>query len=225
MGVRKPHKGFTVVELMVVIAIIAILAAILYPVFGAARERSRMVACSSNCRQIYLAFRMYTQDWERFPPHDDLSYDFFSAPEFLMPYAKEESVFCCPSDSWSLWPDRRLFPDRPVCMTRYGECAVLNEGLFEAAGTSYLWNVALSEMAPDVDRSLNSPEQVGPGYDPAKLFWAFDSFRNHMGNNRSWEDGSARRAILFADGHVEMADRDRTQEVFRSMGYRGRMIW
>jgi prepilin-type N-terminal cleavage/methylation domain-containing protein len=225
MSERESHRGFTIVELLVVIAIIAILAAILFPVFGAARERSRMVTCSSNCRQLYLAFRMYTQDWEKFPPPSDGSEGLFSAPQFLMPYVRETAVFRCPSDTWSLWPDQDQFPNEPTIKTKLGEFTVLREGLFEEVKTSYLWNLALSGIAPDVDHSLDSPEQVGPAYDPAKLFWAYDSFRNHLGGGKSWEDGSARRSILFADGHIEMANRTRSGEVFRSMGYTDPKLW
>jgi prepilin-type N-terminal cleavage/methylation domain-containing protein len=178
---RESHGGFTTVELLVVIAIIAILAAILFPVFGAARERSRMVACSSNCRQIYLAFRMYTQDWERFPPRSEAGDDIFSAPQYLLPYTKEIRIFCCPGDTWSLWPDRRRFPGKPTCKTKYGEFAVLGEGLFKEVETSYLWNLALAGMAPEMDRSPDAPGQGRLACDPAEVFWAYDSFSNHLG--------------------------------------------
>lgn len=64
----NPQKAFTLIELLVVIAIIAILAAILFPVFGRARENARRSSCSSNLKQIGLAFAQYAQDYdERYP--------------------------------------------------------------------------------------------------------------------------------------------------------------
>jgi len=57
--------------LLVVIAIIAILAAILFPVFAKAREKARTNTCLNNQRQIALAVLMYVQDHdEAFPPRD-----------------------------------------------------------------------------------------------------------------------------------------------------------
>src|SRR5438270_7124865 len=63
------RKAFTLIELLVVIAIIAILAAILFPVFAKAREQARKTACTSNVKQLGLAWMMYVQDNdETFPP-------------------------------------------------------------------------------------------------------------------------------------------------------------
>jgi prepilin-type N-terminal cleavage/methylation domain-containing protein len=61
---RHNRAGFTLIELLVVIAIIAILAAILFPVFARAREQGRKAVCSSQQRQVALAFQMYTQDYD-----------------------------------------------------------------------------------------------------------------------------------------------------------------
>jgi prepilin-type N-terminal cleavage/methylation domain-containing protein len=62
------RRGFTLIELLVVISIIAVLAAILFPVFARARENARRASCLSNLKQIGLGFMMYVQDYDsRYP--------------------------------------------------------------------------------------------------------------------------------------------------------------
>lgn len=66
-------RGFTLIELVLVIGIIATLAAILFPVFAKARERARAASCQSNLFNIGLALRMYSQDHEgRYPPQPNI---------------------------------------------------------------------------------------------------------------------------------------------------------
>jgi prepilin-type N-terminal cleavage/methylation domain-containing protein len=59
---KKKRAGFTLIELMIVIAIIAILAAILVPNFLKARAQGQLTACKSNCKNIATALEMYASD-------------------------------------------------------------------------------------------------------------------------------------------------------------------
>ena len=92
----KRRHAFTLVELMVVLGVIAILAAILFPVFAQAREAARTSTCASNLRQLGIALQLYGRDHDgRYPPQDP------GLPALVLPYVNDLSIFRCPSDSHS----------------------------------------------------------------------------------------------------------------------------
>jgi prepilin-type processing-associated H-X9-DG protein/prepilin-type N-terminal cleavage/methylation domain-containing protein len=73
-SVRRSNLAFTLIEILVVIAIISLLAAILFPVFSRARENARRSSCQSNLKQLGLAFHQYTGDYDgRLPQAEDMN--------------------------------------------------------------------------------------------------------------------------------------------------------
>lgn len=102
------RRAFTLIELLVVISIIAVLAAILFPVFARARENARRTSCLNNLKQIGLGMMMYAQDYdETYPPYQRTSSE---APPFpfwqtnrwewahmIFPYTKNTQVYRCPN--------------------------------------------------------------------------------------------------------------------------------
>lgn len=122
----SPQKAFTLIELLTVIAIIALLAAILFPVFSRARENARRTSCQSNLRQMGTAVMQYMQDYDDvFPwsfntltnsPAPEGGYwsgtaanGFWFWPQILYPYHKSEQVFACPSVSLYKTGPARLY--------------------------------------------------------------------------------------------------------------------
>ena len=71
---------FTLIELLIVIAIIAILASMLLPALQQARKKSRSTSCLSNLKQTYFCFSEYYQDNGYLPPFYASVYDYPSEP-------------------------------------------------------------------------------------------------------------------------------------------------
>jgi prepilin-type N-terminal cleavage/methylation domain-containing protein/prepilin-type processing-associated H-X9-DG protein len=67
-NVRPRVASFTLVELLVVIAIVAILAALLLPSLRQVRDSAKKIVCTNNLRQFHLAFTMYANDNDGYPP-------------------------------------------------------------------------------------------------------------------------------------------------------------
>ena len=60
---KRSTRGFTVLELLIVIAIICVVAALLLPVLGKSKAKARDTYCLNNLRQLGIAVVAYAQDY------------------------------------------------------------------------------------------------------------------------------------------------------------------
>ena len=91
---RKPkrHHQLTLPELLVVVAVVAIMAGILFPTAFRPREKFRLARCCDNLKHLSLGLLMYAADHDEcFPPADGWA-------GAVMPYVREPDAFACPGD-------------------------------------------------------------------------------------------------------------------------------
>jgi prepilin-type N-terminal cleavage/methylation domain-containing protein len=217
------RRGFTLIELLVVITIIAILAAILFPVFARAKAAAKQTACISNLKQIGTAMTLYMGDHDDiFPYAVDASDKFdpniwagqpeFQAqipymlemPDALLPYTKSKEIFHCPSDNGTRVLDNH-FPDPFVS----------SPSLYKTFRSSYLFRTEIAFKFLSQDR-FELPAQVNVMFDGAghwhgsgRGLQAGDDVETYFNLIRTY-----RYTTLMGDFHVKSLTRDQLDKLW-----------
>jgi prepilin-type N-terminal cleavage/methylation domain-containing protein/prepilin-type processing-associated H-X9-DG protein len=219
MKAGAPHhrRGFSLVELLVVIAILAILAALLLPALSAAQQRARRLGCLNNLKQLQTAWLSYAHDSDdrlapvAWVPGDmnspaDAANAMLLAQGPLYPYCKSTRICKCPAD---LRPNAK---SHVVAVRSYSINTFLNGSDIAAdlAKVQGVYTVAtrLSEItspAPArrivfVDESQNTLDDCNFGALPS-LLGTGNPEVDHWYNYPAARHGNS-AAFSFADGHV-----------------------
>lgn len=192
---RQKKGGFTLIEMLVVVAVLGILAALLFPAIGSARGRAQTSGCASNLRQIGVAANAYAMDnGGRLPPYSiDPDYaktvlngnvaQYWSDKMFLGNYLGNQRSYglldtnrptgalICPADTQQRAPHR---PTQPELYPSYAYNAMIHPPYPKAAwGTT----VTLATL----------PTGLGRFSRPAKTMFLVDgawlTFHPGYGNN------------------------------------------
>ncbi len=192
------RKAFTLVELIVVIAIMAILAGLLMSAVVGALEEGRRVTCSSRLHQIGIAFEMYLADydhvypWADDPVSTDPYYWFWMGRGWrsaVEPYIDENlRVLYCPSD-----------PTDPETWE----------------STSYAYSMAFYHSPEQIDQMTSAadtysnpqrtvPQKAGRARHPTRKVMVAEWLSNHshVTDDAGWWSWEGTRNCLFVDGHI-----------------------
>lgn len=205
---RSPQPaGFTLIEILVVVAIIGLLTAILVPSLNSARRSAKRTACSSNLHQLGIAIRAYLNDSKdilpfaselpSFPPppiplgNNNSPFAEPNPPIFLAdvlaPHLKgDTNVLRCPSDT----------PGNPPRETPYA-----NQSYFETERSSYQINRRLrgrnATEARNQLQKLLAQMDIQRAVSESQLWFLKDYAGFH---GKPGADGAFR--YLYVDGHV-----------------------
>ncbi|KKR04700.1 MAG: hypothetical protein UT30_C0004G0013 [Candidatus Uhrbacteria bacterium GW2011_GWF2_39_13] len=89
---------FTLLELLIVIAVITILAALLLPALSKTKDKAYEIKCASNLKQLYLGFMSYTDDSNFYMPRAYNSLYGGAWVSVLKQHINNNAVFLCPKD-------------------------------------------------------------------------------------------------------------------------------
>ena len=108
---RGSQRGFTLLELLGALGVMALLAMLLFPVLSQARRQGRRVTCLSNLRQLGQALELYQQDWGQYPLQGwvDTREVLADVEDPLKPYTKQEDLYHCPESHRLLYDYRAAF--------------------------------------------------------------------------------------------------------------------
>ena len=164
MGIRtatRRRHGFTLVELLVVISIIAILIALLLPAVQAAREAAHRVQCVNNLKQLALASQAYADSYGTFPIGSPLMYD-----PLVGFYAENQSVFVSMLGQLDQVP---LFNSANFSRSMY----VAENQTIYVTGLTVLW-------CPS-DSNISRPISLGPWLNNPNHQYHFTSYAGCVG--------------------------------------------
>jgi prepilin-type N-terminal cleavage/methylation domain-containing protein len=176
--------GFTLTEILVVIAIIAILASLLMTALGEAKKEANLTYCKSNLRQIGLGMRMYVGDTGYYPYADYsqsgvvLGYEW---PVYLKPYVpliQSNQTFRCPGYLGVLptWQNDFSYPQESGCYAYNQRGSTSLDGIVDESEVGYYLGLGVNlAVVPEELLGVVQPRKDSQVLAPSEMFAFMDS--------------------------------------------------
>ena len=203
-------QAFTLTELLIVIGILALLAAVLLPVFFAARKKAHTTQCVSNLRQIGIALQSYVSDYDSVYPPDS---------QALYTGGKSGKININNTAHWCDLLTAYTAGSFPVCPDRVIPPSWAKDFKGKPKVSGYTFNVNLSQaVTVSEDKKTSAGIREGVVKNPSLLVAVFDARVFLISSNEpdtldkddpaeEGPPGATRHQnganYLFADGHVQ----------------------
>lgn len=198
------RNGFTLPEMLVVVALVAIIAALLFPVFAGARRQAKARNCVSNLSQIYHAMSMYGEDNDGWVPpvapakaKSGMNGYWYEGggrrwAEYVTSYSKEPSLVFCPVGRADEMGVREDFAEQRRRYTDYAYGPLITPRFFGSLDGVFRLNL----------RNLSGLEMLTPAETP----WIEDVlFHTKDKELPTASTHGYRAAQVYLDGHADEA--------------------
>ncbi len=194
-GNATHERGFTLIELLVVIAIIALLIGLLLPALAKTRESSRATVCTSNVKQVVLAFTSYAADYKVIPGgywQGPINLDWSGRNNIA--YTANPAAFRVPFQSSVLFEYVSTADKILECPSARREANKFYD---------YTMIIRFAGARPDLEWQMTYPTIPGYAASPIKYFQAIPLLieEHDLFSNRSNDDGSFANVDQFSTRH------------------------
>lgn len=198
------NQGFTILELLIIVIVLALLVGIIMPVLNAAKQKAQQVGCTNNMKQLYFALEQYANDNNGLLPRPNNS------------DTSKDGTKNCIAEVWFKAVDRylttlQLSSIRDDIPTEERLLLVKQDPTFATVSFSKQDTTRTIKMNQNLVPSSECQRSIEAIENPTKTVLLFDGRINNNGVADNYEGSygsiaqrhSKAANILFMDGHVE----------------------